>query len=235
MKFVKKKYVRMLKFSLRRRFAVVTIAIMFFIGSIFMAKSLGSRFLPKEDTGRFAVIASLPSGADINKAEKITSILEAEAVNIDYALDYSVMGDTDDVILNINAGGKTSRDESMYDIMDDLRKRFDDVPDSDITVVPAFMARVSDVNDVKFNLYSDSEKQLEIIAEQVKEKIKDVPRLVDVSTSLEGGKPEGKFVIDREKASYYGVSVNSIATMIKNQIQGGTPLTINSDNDEIFL
>lgn len=233
MKVVKKKYVHVLKFSLRRRYTVVMLAILLFIGSVFMSKNLGSRFLPVEDTGRFAVIASLPSGADINKAEKVAGILEAEVLNIDYATDYSVSGNTSDVILNINAGQKTSRDESIYDIIGDLRKRFKDVPDADITVAPSFIIRANDINDVEFNLYSDSEKQLEIMIEQLKEKIEDVPGLVDISTSLEGGKPEGKFIIDREKASYYGVSVSNIATMIKNQIQGGVPLTINSDNDEI--
>lgn len=233
MKYIKRKYVHLLKISLRRRFIVVGAAAILFIGSLFMAQSLGSRFLPSQDEGRFAVIASLPSGSDINKAETVADILDREAPNIEYANEYSITGDNSDVILNINAGDKSSRDLSMYDIMADLRTRFSDVPDADITIVPAFIVRANDINDIEFNLYSDNEKQLEIISEQIKEKIVNVPGLVDISTSLEGGKPEGKFVVDREKASYYGVSVSSIAAMIKNQIQGAKPLSINSDNDEI--
>ena len=143
------------------------------------------------------------------------------------------MGDTEDVVLNLSAGEKTSREESMYDIMSDLRKKFQGIPDVTITVVPDFVRGASDVNDLEFDLYSDNEKQLEVISDQLKEKISVISGLTDVSTSLEGGKPEGRFIIDREKAKYYGVSVSDIATMIGTQINGSVPITINSDNDEI--
>lgn len=233
MKSVKKIYIYLLKFSLRRRVIVVLGAIIFFVASLFMAKSLGGKFLPTQDSGRFAVIASLPSGGNIKKAEQIAKILENGVLDIEYAESYSVMGDTDDVILNINAGLKTSRKENMFYIMKDLRKKFQGIPDVEITVVPSFVGRASDINDVEFNIYSDNEKQLEAIAEELKRKMSGVEGLTDISTSFEGGKPESKFIVDREKARYYGVSVQEIANMIKTQIQGGVPLTINSDNDEI--
>ena len=76
MKFVKKKYKAILKLALRRRFLVVTGAILLFVASIFMSKTLGGRFLPTQDSGNFAVIASLPSGADIKMADRIAGILE---------------------------------------------------------------------------------------------------------------------------------------------------------------
>ena len=233
MKFVKQGYKGILKLALRRRFFVVTGALLMFVASIFMSKTLGGRFLPSQDNGNFAVIASLPSGADIKMADRIADMLEERAKELKYATNYSIMGDTEDVVLNIDAGTKTSREESMYDIMSDLRKRFHGIPDVNIRVVPDFVRGGSDVNDLEFNLYSDNEKQLEVISDQLKEKISEIPGLTDVSTSLEGGKPEGKFIIDREKAKYYGVSVSKIASMIGTQINGSAPITINSDNDEI--
>lgn len=233
MKFVKKKYMMILKLVLRRRFLVVIGAILLFIASMFMSKTLGGRFLPSEDTGNFAVMASLPSGADIKMADRISGMLEEKAKDIKYINNYSTMADTEDVVLNMNAGTKTSREESMYDIMGDLRKRFQGIPDVTITVVPAFVRGGSDVNDLEFNLYSDNAKQLEVISEELKEKISGIEGLTDISTSFEGGKPEGRFIIDREKAKYYGVSVSDIANMIGTQINGSVPITINSDNDEI--
>jgi HAE1 family hydrophobic/amphiphilic exporter-1 len=233
MKYVKKKYVLILKLALRRRFLVVIGAILLFIASIFMSKTLGGRFLPSQDKGNFAVIASLPSGADIKMADRIAGILEEKAEDIEYANNYSIMGDTEDVVLNIDAGLKTLREESMYDIMQDLRKRFQGIPDASIRVVPDFVRGGSDVNDLEFNLYSDNSKQLEVISEKLKEKVSEIPGLTDVTTSFEGGKPEGRFIIDREKAKYYGVSVSEIAKMIGTQINGDVPITINSDNDEI--
>jgi len=106
MKFVKKKYKAILKLALRRRFLVVTGAILLFVASIFMSKSLGGRFLPTQDSGNFAVIASLPSGADIKMADRIAGILEEKAKDLKYATNYSIMGDTEDVVLNLSAGEK---------------------------------------------------------------------------------------------------------------------------------
>ena len=39
--------------------------------------------------------------------------------------------------------------------------------------------------------------------------------------------------MDREKAKFYGVDIESLALMIKTQILGGQPITINGDNQEI--
>lgn len=72
-----------------------------------------------------------------------------------------------------------------------------------------------------------------MISQELKEKIKEIDGIYDVTSSFEGGKPEGKFYIDREKAEYYGLDAKTIATMIQTQILGGTPIKINSDNSEI--
>lgn len=233
MKFISEKYIFLLKFVLKKRFLVVTGVVTVFIISIFMAKTLGGGFLPIQDDGRFAVIASLPSGSDINKAEKVADILGERVADVSYSKSYAIMGDQDDVILNINAGAKTSREENMSYILSDLREKFQGLPDVALTVVPGFKGRATDIYDIEFNLYSDNEQKLEVIAEELKERMSKMSELVDVSTSLEGGKPEIKFTIDREKAGYYGVSVQDIASMLNTQVLGSVPLTINSDNDEI--
>ena len=48
--------------------------IVLFLGSLYVGSKLGGRFIPTVDEGRFAVVAKLPFGADVNKGDRIAKI-----------------------------------------------------------------------------------------------------------------------------------------------------------------
>lgn len=229
----RKIYVNSLKWSIRRRGMVLLILFTLFGGSLYVASKLGGRFTPTIDEGRYAVVAKLPSGSDVNKGDRIGKILEEKVKDLPFVVDYTVSANGTSSILNINAGLKTSREESMSDILKKLRETFVEIPDMELTIAPGYRFGTRGLYDLEFELYSDNEAQLQIISEQLKEQIKKIDGIYDVTSSFEGGKPEGKFYINREKAEYYGLNVKDIATMIQTQILGGTPIKINSDNSEI--
>lgn len=229
----RKIYVNSLKWSIRRRGIVLLILFVLFSGSLYVASKLGGRFTPTIDEGRYAVVAKLPSGSDVNKGDRIGRILEEKVKDLPFVVDYTVSANGTSSILNINAGLKTSREESMSDILKKLRETFVEIPDMELTIAPGYRFGTRGLYDLEFELYSDNEAQLQIVSEQLKEEIKKIDGIYDVTSSFEGGKPEGKFYINREKAEYYGLDVKDIATMIQTQILGGTPIKINSDNSEI--
>lgn len=229
----RKIYVNSLKWSIRRRGIVLLILFALFSGSLYVASKLGGRFTPTIDEGRYAVVAKLPSGSDVNKGDRIGKILEEKVKDLPFVVDYTVSANGTSSILNINAGLKTSREESMSDILKKLRETFVEIPDMELTIAPGYRFGTRGLYDLEFELYSDNEAQLQIISEQLKEQIKKIDGIYDVTSSFEGGKPEGKFYINREKAEYYGLDVKDITTMIQTQILGGTPIKINSDNSEI--
>ena len=229
----RKIYVNSLKWSIRRRGIVLLILFALFSGSLYVASKLGGRFTPTIDEGRYAVVAKLPSGSDVNKGDRIGKILEEKVKDLPFVVDYTVSANGTSSILNINAGLKTSREESMSDILKKLRQTFVEIPDMELTIAPGYRFGTRGLYDLEFELYSDNEAQLQIISEQLKEQIKKIDGIYDVTSSFEGGKPEGKFYINREKAEYYGLEVKEIGTMIQTQILGGTPIKINSDNSEI--
>lgn len=229
----RKIYVNSLKWAIRKRGIVILILVILFSGSLYVASKLGGRFTPTVDEGRYAVVAKLPSGSDVNKGDRIGKLLEEKVKSLPFVVDYTVSANGTSSILNINAGLKTSRKESMSDIIKKLRQTFVEFPDIELTIAPGYRFGTRGIYDLEFELYSDNEAQLQIVANQLKEKIKKIDGIYDVSSSFEGGKTEGKFYIDREKAEYYGLDVKDIATMIQTQILGGVPIKINSDNSEI--
>lgn len=207
----RKIYVNSLKWSIRRRGIVLLILFALFSGSLYVASKLGGRFTPTIDEGRYAVVAKLPSGSDVNKGDRIGKILEEKVKDLPFVVDYTVSANGTSSILNINAGLKTSREESMSDILKKLRETFVEIPDMELTIAPGYRFGTRGLYDLEFELYSDNEAQLQIISEQLKEQIKKIDGIYDVTSSFEGGKPEGKFYINREKAEYYGLDVKDIA------------------------
>ncbi|MGL4934576.1 MAG: efflux RND transporter permease subunit [Cetobacterium sp.] len=233
LKAVKRIYMSALRWSIKNRGIAAIGTVLLFVGSIFAASTLGGGFIPTSDEGRFAVVAKLPSSADINMSDRIGNILEDKVKSIGVAQSYTMSGDTTNAIVNINAGLKTSRDESLTDIMKNLRETFVSIPDVILTIVPSYVFGADGIYDLEFELYSDNEIQLREISESLKNKMYNIDGITDISSSFEGGKPEGKILVDREKAKFYGIDIETLALMIKTQILGDQPITINSDNGEI--
>lgn len=233
LKNLKKYYVILLKWAIRKRGIVVTTIVLLFLGSMYLGSKLGGGFIPTVDEGRFAVVAKLPSGADVNKGDRIAKILEEKVKNFDFIEDFTVFGSGSRAILNINGGLKTQRDKSMYDIIRELRKEYVNIPDAEIIVTPGYRFGTRGLHDLELELYSDNEAQLQAIVSELKKRVSLIDGIKDVTSSFDGGKPEGKFYVDREKAEYYGLDIRDIARMLQVQLQGGVPIKINSDNDEI--
>ena len=232
-KFTKEKYVEFLSLALKNKGKVIITTLILFVGSMFVARTIGGKFNPTTDIGRFAVVALLPNGADVNMTNKVGKILEERTRELKNLQTYTVSGNTESVALNMNMGLKTSRDESMGEILRELRKRFSNIPDVNIAVVPNFTYGTRGIYDLEFELYSDNMLLLEEVIKDLEKKIRNIDGIAEFKTSLEGGKPEARIVVDREKAAYYNLDIQTIAKTIQAQILGGVPFKIYSDNSEV--
>ena len=63
-------------------------------------------------------------------------------------------------------------------------------------------------------------KALEDISKDLAERMRKIPGLVDVKTSLEGGNPEIQIAFNRERLASLGTDVASVAQLIRDQVQG---------------
>ena len=73
-------------------------------------------------------------------------------------------------------------------------------------------------------------EELEIIEElcnEIKERIASIAGIYDIRTSLEKGAPEVDISIDRLKSGIYGVDIASVASQVKNKLNGTTASTSN--------
>ena len=81
-------------------------------------------------------------------------------------------------------------------------------------------------------------EELEMIDElstEVKEKIASIPGLYDIKTSMEQGAPEVNISIDRLKSGIYGVDIASVASQIKEKLNGKTASNFESEGEPIDI
>jgi HAE1 family hydrophobic/amphiphilic exporter-1 len=112
--------------------------------------------------------------------------------------------------------GNFTQQEKMLDI----RRRLNKFPDLDIGVRNQTSLRQGAPVDIDFSISGPDLRQLADYAEQLEQKMKDIPGVVDTYVTLEFDKPELLVNIDRKKAGMLGIDVQEIADTLRIAVGG---------------
>ncbi len=69
-------YHSVLAFTIRRKWALIIVAIIFLGGSIYLMRSFGTEFLPSVDDGRITMRFTLPSGTSIEPTNEVAEMIQ---------------------------------------------------------------------------------------------------------------------------------------------------------------
>lgn len=234
--FVKKVYLKFLDVTMRHRIKTLIVTVLVFVSSLIIAGKLGGEFMPTRDEGQYTIVAEMPSGVEVGLSDQVAKKLEEIVKNDKYTVKYSISAEAGSVVVNVDTPKKYERDVSIFEIADDMREKIKGIPDVNLNIVYQYGRGPEQGRDIQLNLNSNNFSQLQQFAQIVQDKILQIPGLVDIKSSDEGGNPEAKIVIDRDKAQYYGVRITEIAQMVSYQILGSRDqVTIKTDNDEVDI
>lgn len=216
-----------LRWSLAHKLATLGIAIATFAGSIALLPLLGTEFVPKADFSETQVSIQTPVGSSLEATEAKTRQVEAiirSFPEVRYTL----------ATLNTaNAQGKNSA--SIYVRLVDrkerslnadamaakLRERLRNVPG--ITVTHAgLLDPVGGNKQVEFSLQGDGLAELGRLNALVLEKLRGIPGLVDLDSSLKPDKPTVDVVLRRDLASDAGLNAGAVAGSLRTLVAGQT-------------
>ena len=216
-----------LRWSLAHKLATLGIAIATFAGSIALLPLLGTEFVPKADFSETQVSIQTPVGSSLEATEAKTRQVEAiirSFPEVRYTL----------ATLNTaNAQGKNSA--SIYVRLVDrkerslnadamaakLRERLRNVPG--ITVTHAgLLDPVGGNKQVEFSLQGDDLAELGRLNALVLEKLRGIPGLVDLDSSLKPDKPTVDVVLRRDLASDAGLNAGAVAGSLRTLVAGQT-------------
>ncbi|MGL4253874.1 MAG: efflux RND transporter permease subunit [Fusobacteriaceae bacterium] len=237
-KVVKAKYTKLIDFAFRNRIKTVLVAVGAFIAMMIIGPALvKTEFFPKQDFGKYSLVAELPKGLSIETAEEIGEKLAKIAENNKYTKSYTALIDKKKVILNVDIGTKDGRDRTVFQIIEDMRPAVADIPDIKPSVVNDFQTDTPG-KAIEFRISGDNLQEITEIGAKVQEMVTGAPGVVDVSSTVEPGNTEAKIVMDREKLKSFGINPAELGRVISYSFLGGNrskgeTVTVKTGTEEI--
>jgi hydrophobe/amphiphile efflux-1 (HAE1) family protein len=203
-------YRRVLVWALRHRIATLLIAIAFFIGSLQLIPFLPKGLFTSGDSGLSQIAVSLPPGSTLAETAQVVNQVDRQ-LRRDPAVD-SVFADIDSVnsaTVYVNLVPKDQRTAT--------RQEFEQATRVDLQTIPG--ARVSfksqgaggSSKDLALILKSENAQSLLQTTDALERQMRDLPGLVDVTSSASLVKPELAIIPNPDRAADLGVSVQAIA------------------------
>lgn len=239
-------YASLLDWSLRHRGLVAIASIGLIASGYPLLRSTSLEYIPKDDTNDFEVMVVAPPGASLERMSRQFEEFEARIKKLPGVTNIlTTIGDTSgrttggsgDVTrgtLYVQIVDLSERDFSQFDVMRQAREMLRDYPDYRITVSAVDPLRSSSFGfSVDINLVGPDLKVLEEYTYRLVDRLRKVPGLVDVDTTLAITKPELHVELDRDRAADLGVTAESVASTLAVLV-GGEPVSTFKEFDEQY-
>jgi HAE1 family hydrophobic/amphiphilic exporter-1 len=239
-------YRRMLTWSMAHRWVIVVACAMVIVSIVPLFMMVGKNFLPVDDQSQFELNVRAPEGytlaatsalaerisADLRKLPGVTDTLttigggQQEQVNV--ASIYVKLQPIED--RNTSQGDLMLRARSEI-----LAKYLQEYPGqlrTSVQQVAAISGGGFRNADVQYVIGGPDLDKLTKYSEAMQAKMKTIPVVVDVDSTLITGKPELRVVIDRARAADLGVRVADIAQALNTLVAGQKVSTFNAGTDQ---
>ena len=235
-------YMRVLAFSMRRRWVIVTASVAALATTLPLCMVARKGFLPVDDRAQFEVLVRLPEGRSVAATEVIGERVAREMRTLPEVM-ATLVSIGDDTAKTPNLArvyvklvDPDQRKLSQAEVKDVVRKKI-------LPLLPADLRlQVSDVNEfggnqatqrIQYGLAGPDLGLMTELTPKLVEKIRAIPGAVDVDSTLIVGKPELQVNVDRDRAADLGVQVADISQAL-NLFLGGLKVSTYEEGGEQY-
>jgi hydrophobic/amphiphilic exporter-1 (mainly G- bacteria), HAE1 family len=238
--FLDSHYTVMLRWAMAHRKIMVALCGLVILSIVPLFSMVGKNFLPADDQSQFNVLVRAPEGASLaataNVAERI-----AQDVRSLPGVQHTLMtaGAGADVSVNsasifVSLTDIDRRKATQLEIMQktrDLMKKYPKDIHTGVELVSTVGGSQSNA-DVQYFIQGPDLDKLTLYSDTLLAKMKSIPHIADVDSTLRGGKPEVRLVIDRARAADLGVSVSDIEQALNTLVAGQVASTFKAGEDQ---
>jgi HAE1 family hydrophobic/amphiphilic exporter-1 len=236
-------YTWLLEWSMAHRAVVAGLAVLVLLSSVPLFMAANKNFLPPDDQGEFEVNLRAPEGMSLEASEVITNrianAIRQRVPEVDYTLvtvaaDPAKTRNLSNVYVRLKPIEQRARDQ--FTIMSAIRK--DILPPlstnlrTSVQEVAVIGGSGAQAAAIQFVINGPDLNRLEAISRQLVEKVKPIPGVVDIDTSLNTGKPELSVQVDRPKAADLGVQIGDAAEALRLLVGGDQVSTYNEGGEQ---
>ncbi|SFM29404.1 hydrophobic/amphiphilic exporter-1, HAE1 family [Ectothiorhodospira mobilis] len=229
-------YLRALDRVLARRWPVIVVSAVLFLGSLALIPTLGTEFMPPSDEGELRISVEMEPGtrleildAAVRRMEAIVERSVPEVENLVTSVGASSYRSTSPSTaqLRISLVSEAQRSRSTGQIAAQLRRELGGIPGAVVRVRASqgMMLRMGGGgNDERLSLEVrglDLEA-IDRVAEEIRERIRSIEGITDVRLSRDDTREQRLVRIDRQRAADLGVSVSEVARTLETALSGSS-------------
>ncbi len=224
-------YEPLLRKSLKNRYTLTALVIILFLFTVFIiGPHLGSELIPQVHQGEFFVEVRLPVGTPVEETDRRIKPIEEQIAKLPAVKMVSSVSGTDkSASTKTEEGENTARitvtlkptpnmARAEEHVIGRIRRIF--LHHSGMEMDIARPVLFSFKNPVEVHLKGYDLDKLLQLSRKLEDRLAHIPGLVDVRANIQRGNPEIQIYFDRQKLAHYGLSVRTVATILRTKIQG---------------
>ncbi len=232
-------YQGILRWALVHKKSTVLLALGIFVASVFMTRLLGTEFVPKADFSETSVKFQTPVGTSLEateaKARQVEAIVRSfpEVRYTVSTLNTANAQGKNNVNLYIRLVDRKDRSRNADQMSAVLRDRLKQVPGIAVTHA-GLLDAIGGNKQVEFSLQGPDQKELERLAVLALAKIRDIPGLVDLDSSVKPNKPVIGVRVKQDSASDLGLGTAQLAGPLRTLVAGQTVGNWRAPDDQTY-
>ena len=232
-------YQSILRWALDHKRATVLSALGIFVLSVVMVPLLGTEFVPKADFSEATVAFQTPVGSSLEATAAKTRQVEAiirEMPEMRYTVATINTGNAlgkNNVSLGLRFVDRKDRKRTVDQMSAALRERLNQVSGITVTQVGTTDS-VGGNKQIEFSLQGADQHELERLTLLALDKLRTIPGLVDLDSSVKANKPTIGIQVMRDSASDLGLGTAQISGPLRTLIAGQTVGNWRAPDDQTY-
>lgn len=244
-------YANLLRWCLGHKLVTSLIALAVVIigfSPVFMGK-IGFNFMAQQDNGYMSLKIELQRGTRVEESMRVARQIEADLKSLapEIKLIASTTGSSDDagfsalmnqssnniITMTVTFPERSQRQRTVFEIAEVFRQYLGnraDVVFSNVSTNVGFGG--SGNNNVSVEIYGYDFEATNKVAEEIKNKMKDVKGARNITVSRDEDRAELQINFDKEKLALSGLSAAQVATAVRNRVNGYQAGYLKEDGDE---
>lgn len=232
-KLISGSYAKLLDRALARPIPTLVIALLLFVGSLFLFGVVGFSLFPRSEKPMFMVNIETPLGTNLYRTDSVTRFVESEILKHQEVKSVfaNVGKGNPRVYYNVAVKNETSNYAQLFVRLNDmdlpeleafiarLRERFNAYPDAKIEVKQFEQGPPIDAP-VAIRIFGENLDTLRTVAAEVEQLMKTTPGTIYVGNPLTNYKTDIRVNINKDKASMFGIPTAEIDRTVRMGIAG---------------
>ncbi len=244
---IEKVYRPAVRFSLKRGWAVVLIAVAALAFSVSLFPAIGVSFFPTADKPILLIDIDTPNGTSLEGTEKAVAFVEKVLDTMPYVKHYTAnIGHGNPLIYYNRIPERNKKNygqvlatfeewepEKFYQTLGQLRRDFDTYYNAKITFKE--LKNGAPVNaPVEIRILGENDDILKILTEEVEKDMRQIPGIINIQNPISVDKTQLKLRLNKEKAGLIGLSYLSFDQTVRASLTGLKVGEVSLKNDDDY-